>query len=84
MKFEGKVYREDGMWKIDLILPDWVVDDVLRDGEHSTRTVIRLHDDSPYTTGVSQFRGGSVHKMNGKSSKIIATVLFQEENVEPQ
>lgn len=83
MKFEGKVYREDGMWKIDLILPDWVIDDVLRDGEHSTRTVIRLHDDSPYT-GSSQYMGSSPHKMNGKSSKIIATVRFEEENVAPK
>lgn len=72
----GEAYREDGQWKLRIRLPDWVISDVLRDNGAINRTLIMLQSVYPGTTSYQQ--GG------GKFPKVLAMVLFEQENVEPK
>lgn len=40
MDIRGTVRREGGQWKIHLDIPEWVSEDMLRDSEMGTRTVV--------------------------------------------
>ena len=72
----GKAYREGGQWKVRLELPDWVIDDILRDSQHMERVVITLQDAVIYP-GESHWSSGK-----GKAPKVITTAIFTEEGIE--
>ena len=79
MEFEAIVKRIDGQWRIKLNLPKWVIDDILRDVDHSTRAIVSL-DEFPLPVGTSY----SGYNGMDKPPKVFAAVAFEEANVEPK
>lgn len=74
---DGEMMRVDGQWRIKIILPKWIIDDILRDVEHSTRTIVSLVEPPISGVGYSQYG-------QPKMPKVLAAVAFEEENVEPK
>lgn len=73
---DGEMMRIDGQWRIKIILPKWIIDDILRDVEHSTRTIVSLVE-PPINGGYSSYS-------QPKLPAVLAAVAFEEENVEPK
>lgn len=74
---DGVMMRVDGQWRMKITLPKWIIDDILRDVEHSTRTTITLVE--PPMNGVGYSSYGQP-----KLPSVLASVAFEEENVEPK
>lgn len=48
LPIEGEVYREGGMWKIRLIVPEWIMHDIEQDVQGSTLVGIIINPPSTY------------------------------------
>jgi hypothetical protein len=69
----GNVKRRGGQWIIQLYLPDWAIDDILRDADSGIHSVILL-ENHIHDGMNTAYRSGS----EKKNSKVVGSTMFGE------